>query len=605
VARESGLFFDETKEATVRGVIQERLKALGFGSYDVYYRYLTGTGATSPITTSPDNADKKHGDEQHPARELQRLVDNLVVNETTFFRNKEHYQAIREEVLPRLIRRNQASRQLTLWSAGCSTGQEPYSLAIAIIETLEAQHEKVGGPNGWKVQIIASDISEKALKVAKAGRYRQEDLRNMSESQIARFFISLANPNAQTAPLDPGQLLAPNRISTMRVHDRVHYEVAQEVRALVHFGYFNLTRSHYPREKFHNFDMVLCENVTIYFQAEITKRVIDNIFETLNPGGWFFIGYSETLWQVSDRFKLINSNDTFYYQKPFPNEVLPPAYTRSRSLTGPLDLNALNVANKNERQRTTEDLSPKPKNPADPAVIRASTDKLRKLLEENAALKAVNANSIAEKPAIFEILGGLNGTNRVKEEDQSKTRPRPTENSKAAISKAETEAAYQEALAQGLKMMNEHDFESAQLYLEKANTLQPDNVEMLCAMAQLRAKLGDYDEAARLSRKAISINPLSEDAHLMLAMIYHREGQVRQSIEEFEKTIYINFDSVVAHMRLADIYRTMGQTNNALREYRNTIKALDKKRPDEIIEDLPVELLKRTCEQNINRLNRR
>jgi Tfp pilus assembly protein PilF len=100
------------------------------------------------------------------------------------------------------------------------------------------------------------------------------------------------------------------------------------------------------------------------------------------------------------------------------------------------------------------------------------------------------------------------------------------------------------------------------------------------------------------------IDPLCEEAHLILAMIHHNEGRIEESIAEFQKTIYINIDSIVAHLRLGDIYRGLGQVSAALREYRSALSAMEKRPPNEIVEDLPVELLKQTCEQNIRLLRR-
>lgn len=623
VAKESGLFFDDTKETAVRNAVQERLRATGIQSFKVYLSFL--------MSTDPQLLQKLNNnsnEEFNSARELQRLIDNLVVNETTFFRNREHYLAIQHEVIPRLIRRNRESKTLRFWSAGCSTGQEPYSLAMMAVQSLEANHEQVGGQYGWKIEIVASDISEKALRIARAGRYRQDDVRNVDQSRLSRFFVPLHNPNAQTAPLDPAQLLGPNRVAPVRPHERYHYEVAPEIRQLISFNHLNLIRPIYPRDRYYNFDLVLCENVTIYFPPDITRRVIENVYETLNSGGWLFIGYSETLWQVSDRFKLINSHETFYYQKPFPDEELPPAYTRGRSLTGPLS-----AANLNAKSSQTEKLLGS-HNTRSADSGKTTTDKLRQLLENasnsqpsTSSEKSVETTNFRPSNG-FEVRGGLaslntkslNAANSDKPTTNSLRKvpprtdpnlyklrePQPIEN-KNEPKPAKTEPTkqdWEEALQQGVQMMQEHDFDSAKLYLERAQQMQPDNVDVIVAVAQLCAKLGNYDEAAALSRRAVASNPLCEDAHLLLAMIYYREGQIRESIAEFEKSIYINFDSVVAHMRLGDIYRDIGMSSNALREYRNAVKALDKKRSDEIIEDLPVELLKRTCEQNIVRLSR-
>lgn len=583
-----GMHFDESKLSVVRTMVQERMATHNLTDYRAYYRLLLDSSHSQSHDAETHSTSTSH---RALGKELRRLVEGLAVNETAFFRNKEHYRAIKEEVLPRLFRRHMKNRKIRIWSAGCSTGQEPYSLAMAAIESLEVIGEVVAN---WKIEIVASDISEKALRVAHNGRYRSEDMRGLGAEQIARFFRPLTAASVATAPLDPEDIYGPDRAHLVRHRPQMAFEVSPQIRELVKFYFFNLVSPVYPVDKFYGFDLVLCENVTIYFTPEVTRQVIHNIGATMNEGAFLFIGYSETLWQVSDRFKLINTQDTFYYQKPFPNED-PTRYIRHQPTTGPLssppgsippalrqtdDLHRIipPISRNSQRVAKTDPLlqpeaNSTPKAPVQPVPTRFTrpADKIT-----DPKLPALNP------PA------SLNGAAPAK---------RQTANTAAEVKD------WRSLLDEGRQRMVEHDFENALAALELALVAGPSQVEVLCSMAELKLKLGDYKTATELCQKAIRIDSLAEPAHLMLAMIYHREGRIEQAIEEFKRTIYINFDSEIAHLRLGDIYRDMGLRRDALREYKHALSLLQQRGPEEIIEDLSVGLLVQACKLNIARLS--
>lgn len=586
VQEKCGLFFDESKLAVVRNVVQERMVAQGLADYEDYYQQLTTPSQTGTLT--PPDASQPPTGQRVLSRELRRLVEKLAVNETSFLRNREHYRAISEEVLPRLLRRHADTKRLRIWSAACSTGQEPYSLAITLLEVFQQQGLPV---NQWTIEIVATDISERALRMAHAGRYRSDEMRGLTQQQTERYFRPLSGPAVVTAPLDPAEIYKPGRSQLNRYRSRAAFEVSPQVRQLVDFQFLNLVLAPYPADKFHSFDLVLCENVTIYFPPEVTRQVIQNIYNTMNDGAFLFIGYSETLWQVSDRFKLINTQDTFYYQKPYPNED-PSRYVRRAPATGPLSAEVL------EKHTTTDKLRyQRPASLPEPPKPGRKTDPLSNVPKP--------VKLPAERPPVgpvahLPVIGG--------------NRPRylltdNTSHSKAGEApkpaKASASSNWRELLLTGKQHMAEHEFDKALEKLEQAQAAGPDEVDVLCAMAELKLKLGYYDTAAMLCQRAIEINRLSEAAHLMLAMIYHKEGRIEQAVQEYKYTIYINLDAVIAYMRLADIYRDTGHQRDALREYKRALAVLQQKAPDEIIEDLSVGLLIQACQQNITRLTPR
>ncbi len=568
-----GMYFDSSKLGVMRSVIQDRLAAHNLTDYDAYYRLLLETSHTQKLELNQPPTGQRA-----LSREMRRLVESLAVNETSFFRNKEHYRAIKEEVLPRLIRRHTLDRKLRIWSAGCSTGQEPYTLAMAVLETLAQMGHDIAN---WKIEIVASDISERALRVAHAGRYRSEDMRGLAPEQIARFFRPLSAASVTTAPLDPSDIFGPDRAHLIRHRPQAAFEVSPQVRDMVKFHFLNLVNPNYPPDKFNNFDLVLCENVTIYFTPEITRQVIHKIGAVMNEGAFLFIGYSETLWQVSDRFKLINTQDTFYYQKPFPNED-PRLYVRHAPTTGPLSSQTI-------KPSTTDQLPTK----SVPDRV-GKTDPLPDMRRAERNLPA------KEPPEGVQTRYTRPNYNYV-----PPTAPRKTQEINKPSRPELPLKTWQELLTEGRQKMAEHDFDKALATLELALAVGPQQVEVLCTMAELKGNLGDYKTATQLCQRAIQIDSLAEPAHLMLALLHQKAGQTEKAIEEFKRAIYINLDSVIAHMHLADIYQRTGRQREALREYKQAQSVLQQKNSEEIIEGFPVALLIQTCQQNIIRLTPR
>ncbi len=569
-----GMYFDDNKLGVIRNAVQDRMVAGSIADYQNYYRMLTEPSQTRGLELDAVQSATGY---RSLGRELRRLIESLAVNETAFFRNKEHYRAIGEEVLPRLFRRHAVDRRIRIWSAGCSTGQEPYSLAMTVQESLQ----KAGlNPANWKIEIVASDISERALRVAQSGRYRSDEMRGMTPEQIATWFRSLSAPSVATAPLDPADIIGPGRVPTIRHRPQVAFEVSPQVREMVKFYFFNLVTPTFPDDKFHHFDLILCENVTIYFTPEITRQIIHNLGNTMNDGGFLFIGYSETLWQVSDRFKLINTQETFYYQKPFPNEE-PTRYARHQPLTGPLS---------DQAPRT-----------APSGILPQTTDQLRLRRTDNSARTDPVFRRVS--PAIPK-----KATDDLPTPTRSGPVPLPTKSrpDELLVATANLETrSWRELLDDGKELLRDHQFDRALISLEQAQVLSSHQPEIMCALADIKLKLGDYKGATELCQRVIGLDNLSEAAHLMLAMIHHREGKLDRAIEEFRRTIYINIDSEIAHMRLGDIYRDMGKRNDALREYKHALSLLKQKGPEEIIEDLSVGLLVQACQLNINRLTPR
>ena len=247
LSRAAGLVFDESRRESMSYSIAERLRATGIAKVQDYLDEVCASGSL----------------------ERQRLIDEVTIQETHFFRNPPQMRALRMHVLPELLREAAANgRRLRIWSAGCSTGEEPYTIAMMLRELLPSTA-------GWDVKVVATDISQNALDAARRATYGQRAVQLATPAEVARFFV----------PLEDGRV-----------------EVRPEVRELVEFRHHNLVSDPPPYD---GLDLVLCRNVTIYFSRETTRELMKRLHLALRDGGYLFLGHSETLWQVSEDFRLV------------------------------------------------------------------------------------------------------------------------------------------------------------------------------------------------------------------------------------------------------------------------------------------------------------
>ena len=261
IHEKSGIFFAENKMYLLKNRLVKRMADLGIKSYRGYFYHVK-------YDTS--------------LREFKELMNLITTNETSFFRNEPQLLSFSAEVLPLMIKeksQGKGTKSIKVWSAGCSTGEEPYTLAMMILE-------KLGSIAGWKVEIIANDISEEVLSKARQGDYAGLTLRNIKPNILERFFDKV------------GEL----------------YRVKQEVKALVRFSHINLNE---PRQmSMHSgFDAIFCRNVMIYFSDEVKRQIVRGFYNSMQPNGYFYIGHAETLHGVSKAFKLVYFKNALVYQK--------------------------------------------------------------------------------------------------------------------------------------------------------------------------------------------------------------------------------------------------------------------------------------------------
>jgi chemotaxis protein methyltransferase CheR len=296
----AGLSFDGSRRESLAYGVGERMRDTGCPDVTAYLDLVSGPAGAS---------------------ERQSLVDEVTIPETHFFRNPPQVRALRRHVLPELLKRAAPERRLRIWSAGCSTGEEPYTIAMLLRELLPASA-------GWDLRVIATDVSTRAITAAEAGRYGE------------RAFV-------MTDPVDQ------QRFFWLDTESRT-FVVRDEVRDLVEFRHHNLVTDEPPVGP-GEVDLVLCRNVTIYFDRATTKRLMQRLHGCLRTGGYLFLGHAETLWQLSSDFALVSLGDAFVYRRAEADDerraVLPdrrtedePRPTRADRRRGPLDRRALALA---------------------------------------------------------------------------------------------------------------------------------------------------------------------------------------------------------------------------------------------------------------------
>jgi chemotaxis protein methyltransferase CheR len=245
VFRISGIKLKEGKEALVRARLMKRVRALRMASLDAYLRYI---------------------ESDEGGRELGDMIDAMTTNKTGFFREMEHFKFLREKILPEIN-----GSKMRFWSAACSSGEEPFSLAITLRENILDIDSK-------DCLILGTDISSSMLEKADRAVYSQASVRDLQATVVRKYFNKLdngANP-------------------TFRVKDHV--------RSLVRLAWLNLMDS-WPMTG--PFNVIFCRNTMIYFDRATQQKLIKRFWDLLNPGGYLFVGHSEGLLGISHKFTYV------------------------------------------------------------------------------------------------------------------------------------------------------------------------------------------------------------------------------------------------------------------------------------------------------------
>jgi chemotaxis protein methyltransferase CheR len=261
IYRHSGIFFEDNKRYLLESRLMQRMQAVGLSSFDAYRKYLMSPAGSS---------------------ELHALTNAVTINETFFFRHPAHLELLEKRLLPELarIRAGNLAPRVRIWSAACSSGDEPYSIALLIRDRVQPLFPRI------VFEIVATDIDSSVLATAQQATYAPYAVRNVPPHLLDRYF----ERNGDRFVLDP------------------------RIRDMVRFRQMNLTDD-LAMQSMRGFDVVLCANVLIYFDIAAKRRTLNNIHNAMNTDGYLFIGFSETLFGVADAFVAERHDKILVYRR--------------------------------------------------------------------------------------------------------------------------------------------------------------------------------------------------------------------------------------------------------------------------------------------------
>ena len=245
VYEQVGIHLPLHKINLVKGRLSKRLRHLGLSSFSQYYNYLIS---------------------DETGEELLMLTNEISTNVTSFFREPSQWEYLEKEL--KNLEINSKDKKIRVWSAACSSGQEPYTIAIFLLNHLKT-------PSSWDIKILATDISEEILLKAAKGIYSEEDIKGLPKNMLAKYFEK----------------------NKKKIKEKVffEYKIKDNIRNMVTFRKYNLVHSDYSFIKAHTFDWIFCRNVMIYFDVSTKNKVVINLIDKIKKNGHFLIGHSESL----------------------------------------------------------------------------------------------------------------------------------------------------------------------------------------------------------------------------------------------------------------------------------------------------------------------
>ncbi|MCA2980595.1 MAG: tetratricopeptide repeat protein, partial [Myxococcaceae bacterium] len=389
--------------------------------------------------------------------ELRALLPLVTVGKTEFFRDHRQFEALEREVFPPLLARARREGQpVRAWSAGCATGEEAYSIAMVALDA---------GAGPREFDFWATDLNPVAIDTAAAGRYPVRRLLGVSEPRLARYFTASDE----------------------------HYEVKPQLRHQVRFEQQNLAAPHWPQVGAQALDFVFCRNVIIYFDQPAIVRVMARFFEALRPGGWLFLGYSETLFRVPTGFEMVEVGDAFIYRRPLEAR---PAAAGVRRLATPASPPGVEPSAPRSAPSSPEHRSAPPPTPGPPPA-----------------------------PVPVDPADG----------------PRPGAGSPV------------ERLAEVIRDLEAGAFPRALRLAHRLVDDVPHDLAARVTLGNVHALMGNVDEAREAYQQALQREPLSIEARLYLGLAALQGGESEVARQEFTRALFLEPALALCHYLLGQV----------------------------------------------------
>jgi len=450
------------------------------------------------------------------------LIKKVTIGETYFFRDTDYIEALRHNILPDLIARHQNDHTLRLWSAGCASGEEPYTLAILLRQILS-------DINQWKILILATDINRHSLSQAAAGCYRAWSFRETDPAVRASYFSS----EGDTFILDPS------------------------VRKMVTFAYLNLAEDGYPSftQQMSDFDLILCRNVTIYLPKSLIHEIANRFYQCLSDDGWLMVGPSETHLEIYSQFQTLNFHGAIAYQKVSGIPTQPSFWTPAPE----------------QRDRPAARLQAEL-----PPVMKTPT-------QSDVSYAADLPSSLVGKPFAASFHSPAHDMQNV-DKGLATNLEVPHERHQAPSSKEEPGASeWAELCQQGEAFMKRHRYDEARDCFLACLSKKTGFITALYRLACLEANVGRLNEARKWAEQALDHDPLRSEVHYTLALVHQVQGELQEAISRLKKAIYLDSNFILAHFGLFYLYQRIGNPNEAERHRTLAVHLASKLSPDTVL----------------------
>nr|WP_242589446.1 protein-glutamate O-methyltransferase [Corallococcus macrosporus] len=512
---------------SLRLALSTRMPALGLSDPDKYLQKLMSAS----------------GEE-----ELRSLLPLVTVGHTEFFRDAKQFRALEQSVLPDLLAKaRREMRKVSIWSAGCATGEEPYSLALVMAEL---------GALAVEVDLWATDLNLAAVEAARQGRFSTRRAMAIGPERLKRFFRQMEDG----------------------------YEASPILREYIRFDGQNLAVPVFDKVAPASLDLILCRNVIIYFDLPTIRALMDRFLAALRPGGLLFLGYSESLFKVYDRFEMIEVEGAFVYRRPLGERPRPPP---------PL------------APMTTE---PRPGSPESFAVelrqrLQANAETAAKLRTAGASASATPDAAVrrptTEMPAVGPLAGRRTGEfPAVRPQTPPAAEPprRPADRPTGTFAAVRVEPPASRPLAEAaparpsgswpqllppaerlnmaVRKMGQGDFPGAIDGVKRLLVDEPSDLDALLTLGNLYSLTGRISEARDTFSQALQREPLCVEARIFGGVAAMQAGSLAEARSELAKALFLEPTLAIGHYLLAQVQERTQDFESARRSYRNAVAQL-------------------------------
>ena len=502
--------------------------------------------------------------------ELSEIYNLLTVRKTSFFRNPASLDALAKEVLPRLRRERGAHLPLSIWSAGCSTGEEPYS--IAMIGRAALGEESPG------LYVLATDIVKEALTTAREGIYPEASISSIPPDY--RHYMEVVGGRA-------------------RVRD--------DLRSSVEFTEQNLVHEQVPRSATGVWDVIFCRNVFIYFSLSQVQDVVRKFWSVLAPGGALFLGHAEVFPGLERDFEVVFWGDTFYYRKREDPRVAPvraasAPLTPAMPVRLPSRLTSPDPSSSPTSRWSRPDAASSPPRPGRHDLDE--TKRIRRPVFEGDARRGARGFDVSDPmgDTTFRI-----GPGRSKTPTRAFTRrdapSSSADDTRSFRALAQDGALPRDLIVQAEQRLQARDLDGAARTLRAAITRAPRWARARILLARVYMQRGDNAFAGRELETAVEVEPLEPRGHHLLGSLHALRGDHDKAELSYRRALYLEPDLVTARYDLAQSYAALGKVDRGCRELRNVIRTLKTIEPARLVvlsEGVAKDELIARCEREIN-----